>query len=350
MTSKRKKTFPTLLFLAALLLVSIVVALGIGAVSIPVSETIHILARSIPIGGRFLLPPTAVIIPSHRDILIELRLPRVLLAVLVGSSLSVSGATFQGLFKNPMADPHIIGVSAGAALGGTTALALGPRLRYFGLGAVPLFAFAGALLTVVLVYNMARVGGRAPIMSLLLAGIAVSSILQALVSLITYFSDGELQKIVFWMMGSLSGRGWEYLLLALPYSLASMAVIWVFARDLNAFLLGEEPALHLGIEVEAVKRYLLWAASMLTASAVATSGLIGFVGLVVPHVVRLLLGPDHRVLLPAVALTGGIFLVWVDILARTALPPLELPLGLLTSLVGGPFFIYLLRKRKHALY
>ena len=129
-----------------------------------------------------------------------------------------------------------------------------------------------------------------------------------------------------------------------------MAVIWIFARDLNAFLLGEEPALHLGIEVEKVKAYLLWAASMLTAAAVATSGLIGFVGLIIPHMVRLLLGPDHRILVPASALTGGIFLLWVDILARTALPPLELPLGLLTSLVGGPFFIYLLRKRKDALY
>lgn len=350
MAAGGKNSFPTITFLALLLLVSIVLALGIGAVRIPLSETIQILVQSIPIRGQLFSPLAVDIISSHRDIIIKLRLPRILLAVLVGSSLSVSGATFQGLFKNPMADPHIIGVSAGAALGGVTALALVPRLRYLGLSAVPLFAFTGALLTVVLVYSLARIGERAPVMSLLLAGIAVSSILQALVSLITYFSDGELQKIVFWMMGGLSGRGWEYLFLALPYTLVSMAVIRVFARDLNAFLLGEEPALHLGIEVEAVKRYLLWAASMLTAAAVATSGLIGFVGLVVPHVVRLLLGPDHRTLLPAAALTGGIFLVWVDILARTALAPLELPLGLLTSLVGGPFFIYLLRKRKHALY
>ena len=350
MVARKKSTYTSLLLLATLLLMSIVMALGIGAVTIPVVETVHILAQGIP-GGSVLPFSSAVnIVPSHRDIIIKLRLPRVLLAVLVGSSLSVAGATFQGLFKSPMADPHIIGVSAGAALGGATALSLGMRFRYFGFSAVPLFAFMGALLTVVLVYNLARVGERVPIMSLLLAGIAVSSILQALISLVTYFSDGELQKIVFWMMGSLSGRGWDYLILALPYCLISMAVIWIFARDLNAFLLGEEPALHLGIEVEKVKAYLLWAASMLTAAAVATSGLIGFVGLIIPHMVRLLLGPDHRILVPASALTGGIFLLWVDILARTALPPLELPLGLLTSLVGGPFFIYLLRKRKDALY
>ncbi|MFY9604453.1 MAG: iron chelate uptake ABC transporter family permease subunit [bacterium] len=329
---------------------SVILALGIGAVPISAAETIGILGGRLPLVGRLFSKDAVYIAPSHHTIVTKLRLPRVLLAVLVGSSLAVSGATFQGLFKNPMADPYIIGVSAGAALGGTTALALSLRLRFLGIGAVPLFAFFGALLTMGLVYNLARVGQRVPVMSLLLAGIAVGSVLQALVSLVTYFSESELQKIVFWLMGSLSGRSWDYFFLSLPYALASMLIIWMYARDLNAFLLGEEPAQHLGIDVERTKRHLLWAASMLTAVAVATSGLIGFVGLVVPHIVRLLFGPDHRILLPAAALSGGIFLVWVDTCARILLPPLELPVGLLTALIGGPFFLYLLRKRKHTLY
>jgi iron complex transport system permease protein len=324
--------------------------MGMGAVPIPAVETIHILGEMLPFVGRLLTPGPVPIAPSHHTIVTQLRLPRVLLAVLVGSSLAVSGATFQGLFKNPMADPYIIGVSAGAALGGTMALALSLRFYFFGIGAVPFFAFFGAVFAMILVYNLARVGERVPVMSLLLAGIAVGSVLQALVSLVTYFSESELQKIVFWLMGSLSGRGWDYFYLALPYAIVSMFIVWIFARDLNVFLLGEEPAQLLGIEVEKTKKYLLWAASMLTAVAVATSGLIGFVGLVVPHVVRLLFGPDHRVLLPAAALSGAIFLVWVDTLARILLPPLEIPVGLLTALVGGPFFLYLLRKRNHTLY
>ncbi|HHY37174.1 MAG TPA: iron chelate uptake ABC transporter family permease subunit [Firmicutes bacterium] len=348
-----KKGFkqPTIiLILFVSLLVSVIMALGIGAVPIPPGETVQILGSSLPLVGRLFSPASGPIVPSHFTIVTKLRLPRVLLAVLVGSSLAVSGATFQGLFKNPMADPYIIGVSAGAALGGTTALALSMRFRFLGIGAVPFFAFLGALLTMILVYNLARVGQRVPVMSLLLAGIAVGSVLQALVSLVTYFSESELQKIVFWLMGSLAGRSWDYFFLALPYVLVSMFIIWLHARDLNALLLGEEPAQHLGIDVERTKKYLLWAASMLTAVAVATSGLIGFVGLVVPHVVRLLFGPDHRLLLPAAALSGAVFLVWVDTCARILLPPQELPVGILTALLGGPFFLYLLRKRKNTLY
>ncbi|MEW6082026.1 MAG: iron chelate uptake ABC transporter family permease subunit [Bacillota bacterium] len=335
---------------ALALLVSVFLGVTIGAVRVSVAEVLGILARDILGIG---------VGPSHvfrepeglkASIILQIRLPRVVLSGLVGASLAVAGATFQGIFRNPMADPFVIGVSSGASLGAVLAIVLGLQAGFLGLGAVPLMAFTGALGSILLVYSISRVQGRLPVLTMLLAGIAVGSFLSALVSLAVYFSNQQIHQVVFWLMGGFSGATWQYVRLAVPYVAVGCAACLVYARDLNAMVLGEDTAVHLGVDTEWVKRALLGAASLLTATAVATSGLIGFVGLIVPHVIRLVAGPDHRVLIPASALAGAAFLVTADAMARTVIAPTELPVGILTSMFGGPFFIYLLRRRKNLAY
>lgn len=281
-----------------------------------------------------------------RAIIMELRLPRVLLAVLVGAALAIAGAVFQALFRNPMADPYVLGVSAGAALGATLAFLFPLNYLPLGVGLVPLAAFAGAVLTVILVSRLGRSGGYVSLYNLLLSGIAVGAFFTALVSLLMYFSRRHLHQVVFWLMGGLSQANWPYVRLALPYFMLGSAVALIQARALNALLLGEEAAASLGVEVERTKKWLLLGASLLTATAVAVSGPIGFVGLIVPHVLRMLVGPDHRLLLPASALGGAILVVVADTLARTVIAPTELPVGLIMSLGGAPFFVSLLRRRQ----
>ena len=286
----------------------------------------------------------------YRDILLQIRVPRVLLAAAVGSSLAVSGAVFQGLFRNPMADPYVIGISSGAALGAVAAMLSGFSLTLGGFGAVPLFAFFGGIATITLVYSMARVGRAVPVMTLLLAGIAVSAFLSAIVSLLTYFAGEKLHMVVFWMMGGLGGATWQQVKVMVPYALIGYLVVSLFSRELNAMLLGEETAGNLGVDTEKVKKILLIGASLLVAAAVSTSGIIGFVGLVVPHFVRLVAGPDHRFLLPASAILGGTLLIATDMLARVIISPSELPVGIITALIGAPMFIYLLKKRRKLRY
>lgn len=341
---KIKKRF-FLFSLGLILLFSILGGVFTGAVSISRPEVIAILLK--PVIDIF---PSVQVSEVNRDILLQIRLPRVLLAASVGVSLAVAGATFQGLFRNPMADPYVIGVSSGAALGAVLAMVMGNILSFAGFGAVPLFAFAGGTATIVLVYYMARVGKAVPVMTLLLAGIAVSAFLSALVSLFTYFAGEQLHQVVFWMMGGLGGATWLKVKAMVPYTLAGFMCINLFARELNVLLLGEETAKHLGVETEKAKKILMVSASLLVAAAVSTSGIIGFVGLVVPHFIRLVAGPDHRFLLPASALLGAALLIGTDTLARTVIAPTELPVGIITALVGAPLFIYLLKKRKKLRY
>lgn len=263
----------------------------------------------------------------------------------MGATLASAGVVFQGLFQNPMADPYIIGSSAGASLGVASGILLLQTVDFAGFGPVPGLAFAGALGATLLVYAVARRGRRVPVLNLLLAGVAISSMLSALVSLLIFMqaTDERLWQIVFWLMGGLGGSSWPKLLTALPYMASGLGLVFVFARDLNALSLGEDQAHTLGIPVEVTKGILLVGASLATAAAVAVSGLIGFVGLIVPHGARLILGPDHRLLLPAAAFTGAIFLLAADTVARTIISPAQLPVGIITALVGGPFFLYLLR-------
>lgn len=286
----------------------------------------------------------------NRLIVLQVRLPRVILAALVGAALALAGSILQALFRNPLADPYVTGVSSGASLGAALALTFWANLNLLGIGAVPFFAFLGALAALVLVYRLAQVEGATPVTVLLLAGIAVGSCFSAGVSLLVYFSQERAHGVVFWLLGSLGGATWQEVRLVVPYLAAGFAAAFFYAREMNALLFGEETAWHLGVEVEKMKRWGLVTGCLLTAAAVSVSGIIGFLGLVTPHVVRMLTGPDHRVLLPGAALAGAILLLAADTLARTLIAPTELPVGIITTMLGGPFFIYLLRRRKKLPY
>ena len=330
----------TLPALFLLLIILVVLALGTGPVDI---EAGHI-AELIWSGDSE--PEAAAGRSAEAVIVRSIRSPRVLLAVFVGALLALSGAVMQGFFQNPMADPYIIGVSSGAALGATLALALSIDFWFLGIHSVSVLAFAGALSVTFVVYGISVRGGRVPVTVLLLTGVAVGSLAAALTSFVMITSHENLHRILFWLLGSLSSRRWEHVQMIWPYALVGIVVLQVYAKDLNILLQGEETARYLGVEVERVKALLLVVVALLTAAAVAVSGIIGFVGLVVPHIMRLLVGPDHRKLLPASILGGAILLVGADILARTLIAPAEIPIGVITSVLGCPFFLFLLSRRR----
>ncbi|MFA9504545.1 vitamin B12 ABC transporter permease BtuC [Natrinema sp. H-ect1] len=280
---------------------------------------------------------------THEYIVVQLRLPRIVLAATVGFALAAAGTVMQGFFRNPLADPSIIGVSSGGAAGAVAAIAF-PALVPF--GSLHLAAFVGALATAFLVYAIATEGGRTPVATLLLAGVAVQAFLGAMISYMLIHSGDGLREAVVWLMGSLANRGWNDVTFALPVSLAGALVLATYARELNVLLLGEEDAHHLGVEVERTKLVLLALASVVTAAGVAVTGVIGFVGLVVPHIMRLLVGPDHRILFPTSALAGASFLVVTDTIARWPAGPTEVPVGIVTAALGAPFFLFLLTRRE----
>jgi iron complex transport system permease protein len=319
------------------LLLSVLLSLCVGSVDIPLPSVIAFLS-----GGNHVDSAEAVI-------LLEIRLPRVILAVLVGAALAQSGAVMQGLFQNPMADPYIVGVSSGAGLGATVAMSLGLNFWFYGLSGIGLLAFIGALGVTALVYGISLRGGRMPVTVVLLSGIALGALSSSITSYLMVAVRDDLfdtQRILFWLMGSLASRRWEHVHMAWPQiALGALCIQWL-ARDLNILTQGEEYALYLGLDVERSKRLLLLGASFVAAAAVSVSGIIGFVGLVVPHVIRMWVGPDHRFLLPACMLGGAVLLVNADLLARVLIDPAELPIGIITSLLGCPFFLYLLSRRK----
>jgi iron complex transport system permease protein len=339
-TKKRFRQGLTLLGLSISLILTILFATTVGSVNIPPLTVLKILFCPIFSSRSW----------SHVDevIILDVRLPRVLLSALVGSALAVAGTTIQALFRNPMASPFTLGISSGAAFGASLAIVFGVGLAA-GTYAVSLMAFLFALLTVFLVYGIAKVGKRTPMETLLLTGIAVGSLFSALVSFMLYVAGEKLSTIVFWLMGGFWASDWNKVLLTSPLILLGIATIFLFGRHLNLILMGEETAINLGLEVEIFRKIVLIFASLITAAAVSVCGTIGFVGLIIPHVVRILVGPDHRVLLPSSCLFGAIFLVWVDALARTIIKPIELPVGIITALLGVPFFLYLLHKRKRVM-
>jgi iron complex transport system permease protein len=338
----RERKAAVILSACALLVLVLLVSVATGAVSIPLSAVARILVSPLTGTEGTALPDT------WYTIILRLRLPRALLAMQVGLCLAMAGGTMQGLFKNPLADPYIIGVSSGAAVGAALAIVMGVGWGSAGAMLLPLAAFAGALAALVLVYLLASRGGRLPVLNLLLAGIAVSTFWGSIVSLLMFFSGQQLQQVVFWLMGGFGGRSWVHVLVMLPYMVLGASVVLWHSRDLDALAMGEEQAFYMGVDVEKVKRRLLLAGSLLAAVAVAVSGLIGFVGLVVPHAIRLLGGPKHSFLLPTVAVAGAAYLAAADVAARVVMAPTELPVGLVTALVGGPFFLYLLRRRRTA--
>lgn len=339
---KRRRKFCLFASLFIALLLTVILATAIGAVAIPPGVTLRIFLSQL--GMPWV--ETEDIGRNTVAIIWGLRLPRVLLGALIGASLALAGTTFQGLLRNPLADPFTIGVSSGAATGATIAIFLRQINGLHFPHMIPLFAFIGALLAIFFVYNLAKIGGQVPVVTLLLAGVVVSSFLSAVISLLMVLAGENMQGIFFWLSGGLMMRSWPEIGFVAPYLLLGSCILYAYARELNIFLLGEEAALHLGVRVEFTKKLLLITASLVTAAAVSVSGMIGFVGLIIPHAVRMVSGPDHRVLLPASALVGSIFLVWADVAARTALAPREIPVGIFTAFVGAPFFIYLLRKKK----
>ncbi len=329
------------LSLLALLLLAVVCS--VGSANIGIVNSLRTFFGWIPWVGEAIKGEG--IPASHEIILFQLRLPRSILAFFVGGALAISGSCLQGLFKNPMADPHILGVSAGAGLGATIAIVLGLQNTLGGIGAVTLLAFIGGTAAVFLVYSLSRVHGRISTAGLLLAGTAVSSLITALMSAFMIMNRNKIEQVVLWTMGSFSTVGWKQVVWGVPLMLVGMGLTYFYAKDLNILLLGDEDARHLGVDIDRIKKILLAITSLITAAAVSVSGVIGFVGLIVPHIVRLLVGPDHRILMPFSLLVGGIFLMVVDTLARTIASPLEIPVGILTAVFGGPFFLYLLRKK-----
>ncbi|WP_049924961.1 vitamin B12 ABC transporter permease BtuC [Halopiger goleimassiliensis] len=293
---------------------------------------------------------------THQSIVETIRLPRIVLAAVVGFALAAAGTVMQGFFRNPLADPSIIGVSSGAAAGAVAAIAFPTVIPFAGLH---LSAFAGALGASFLVYAIATEGGRTPVATLLLAGVAIQAFLGAMISYMLVLSGDDLREAVVWMMGHLHDSSWADVRFALPFTVLGVLVLCAYTRELNVLLLGEEDAHHLGVDVERTKLLLLALASVVTAAGVAVAGVIGFVGLVVPHIMRLIVGPDHRILLPTSALAGASFLVVTDTVARLDTLPLPLgfdvstpvvPVGIITAALGAPFFLYLLTKREvHAL-
>lgn len=329
--------------LGAGLILVLGVAASLGTVPVPFGQVVQMVAAQL-LG----IHPTPSWTEQSQAIILQIRLPRVITAATVGCSLALAGTVFQGLLRNPMADPYIIGTSGGAALGATLALLLPVQVVWWGFTWVPLAAFTGSLTAVLLVYRIARVGPRAPITTLLLAGFATSSLMAAAMSFLMLVSGETLQRVVLWIMGGVSASGWKQLQAVIPLVALGGLAAYLLAGDLNAFLLGEEQAAHLGVNVERRKLALLMIGALLTGAAVSISGLVGFVGLVVPHVARLLFGPDHRLLLPTAGLLGGMFLVVADLAARLVLAPAEVPVGIVTAVIGAPFFIYLLRRAKRA--
>lgn len=341
---KRKHYNVKFLLFILILFCLIIVSSTLGAADISFFKAIRIILSKVPLLNKFIY--TGDINSTSVLILLKIRLPRILLAALIGIGLSIVGVTFQGLFKNPMADPYVLGVSSGSALGASIAIVLGFDYSLFGFGAISIMAFAGSLISTAIVYNISRVGNKLPSTTLLLSGISISFLLSSIISLIMTFNRDAVEKIIFWTMGSVSAASLNQVIFLFPVIIIGFLTIYIFSRDLNIMLTGDDTAKSLGVEVNTVKIILLITCSIVTAACVSVSGIIGFVGLIVPHITRLIIGSDNRVLVPFSAVSGAIFMVLCDTLSRTLVQPTEIPIGVITSILGAPYFLYLLNKNK----
>lgn len=345
---------PPLLFATLVLLTGfvVVISLGAGAVDISPRRVLEIFSGALGLSGDDATPREALV-------LFQIRLPRTLLGLLAGAALAMSGALMQGLFRNPLADPSLVGVSSGAALAAAAAIVVGDRLiaAFWPAGTVlpfailPVAAFLGGLVTTTILYVIATREGRTSVTTMLLAGVALGALAGALTGLLVYIADDrQLRDLTFWSLGSLGGASWTRVAAIAPAVLLVLFSAPALARGLNALLLGEAEAYHVGVAVQRLKRLAILLTALAVGVAVAACGAIGFVGLVVPHVIRLACGPDHRILLPASALLGGALLVGADILARLVVAPSELPIGILTAAVGAPFFLWLLLRQGKGMF
>ena len=327
----------------ALLGLALILSVAVGSVFIPPAALARLLLERLP--G---IPLANEWPEAFSVILFRIRLPHTALVTITGAALAGSGAAYQGLFRNPLADPYLIGVASGAGLGAVLAMASPMSARWLGLFTVPAAAFMGALLTVGIVYTLARTAGQVPTTTLILAGVAVGSFASALTSFLMLRSQGELRRALAWLLGGFSIGGWEPVLAVLPYVLLGLLVLVFSGHALNVLQFGDDQAQQLGLSVDRTRLILISAASLATAAAVSFSGIIGFIGLIVPHLVRLLWGPDYRRLIPLSILGGATALLMADLLARVVIAPEELPVGILTALAGAPFFLWVLRRSRSA--
>lgn len=325
-----------------LLILVALLACGAGSVAIPFPDIYNILIERLFSAGTLLSYPV-----SETTILLDIRLPRILMAGLAGAALSISGAAYQGMFRNPLADPYLIGISQGAALGAVIGFLLPVSMPDL---LIPALAFAGALISVLAVYFIARTGKTLPLTTLILGGVALGAFLSSITSYLLIISGDRVHGIIFWLLGTLSIADWWRVEIMCPYIVAGSTVLLLLARPLNIMQLDEEQARQLGINVEGTKLIILLAATLCTAAAVCFCGVIGFVGIIIPHAVRLVFGPDYRLLLPMSLLAGATFLILADTGARTILTPTEVPIGVITAFIGAPFFLYLLRQKKKAVF
>ncbi|MBN2440573.1 MAG: iron ABC transporter permease [Spirochaetales bacterium] len=333
----------SLITMVIVLICCIILSSGFGAVHIPFFDVLTLLSQKVT--GS---PLPSHILDSWNVILFSIRLPRVILGALVGMTLAIAGVVFQALFRNPLADPYLIGVSSGASFGATCAMYFVWQFSWGGFNAISIAAFCGGLLTMAAIYGLSRVGKRTPVTMLILAGVALGSLLTAGTTFFMFTAHDAYQAIntLGWLFGSLSTARWSEVAGILPYLGIGFVVIGAFSHQLNVLQLDDHQAQALGVNVERTKLILIFATTLVTAAAVSVSGIIGFIGLVVPHMVRLVWGPDHRFLLPMSGLAGAVGLILADSLARTMFSPRELPIGIVTALVGAPFFLFLLRKQK----
>jgi len=320
-----------------------VVSISLGSAQLPLSEVWLILMHQLP-GLGDMIPVSWP--ESSEQIVMKIRFPRVILAVLVGACLSLAGAGFQGVLRNPLADPYTMGVASGSAVGAAFLILFGLHISFLGQWSIPVVAFLTGFVSLWIVLRLANTQGKLQTETLLLSGVVVQAFLGSLVSFMVSLSDKAVNEIVFWLMGSLSFRGWDFTYVLLPYLIVGLMVLISYARALNLFSLGERQAAHLGVSVDRTKLVVLIVSTLLTAGAVSIAGIVGFVGLVVPHLVRLMVGPDYRLLLPMATICGGIYVLWADTVARMLLSPTEIPLGVVTAFLGAPFFAYLLKQNK----
>jgi iron complex transport system permease protein len=328
-----------------LLLSAFVFSVALGAVFIPPQIVLRILASQL--SGLRITPDWP---ESFAAIILAVRLPHTVMVVLTGAALGSSGAAYQGLFRNPLADPYLIGVASGAGLGAVFAMSLNWPTDLFGFYLIPIGAFIGAILTVVLVYNLARVNGMVPLTTLILAGVALGAFASALTSYLMLRTDLQLHRAISFLLGGSPIVGWDPVVASLPYMLVGMGLLTISGHMLNVLQFGEEEAKQMGLNVDRAKVFIIVVASLTTAVAVAFSGVIGFVGLIVPHMIRIIWGPDYRRLIPLSILGGGSALLLADMLARILLAPSTLPVGIVTALAGAPFFLWILRRAKREVF
>ncbi len=343
-----KKIIKYIIPLIAVLIFSIIVSASVGSANLSIKETVVIITSYIPGLNHFV--DNEIINPQNAKIISQIRIPRILLSVFVGIALASAGVIFQGIFRNPMADPYIIGVSAGASLGATLGIILVWQIRLLSFSAASIFAFGGAVGVTFIVYNISRIRNKISVVTLLLAGVALSALISSINSFILIFRTHDLAKVIFWLMGGFTSASWQQFYMITPIIVLLIIVSSFFMKDLNLISLGDERASQMGVQTDSIKKLLLILASLIAAAAVSVSGVIGFVGLITPHIIRLIVGPDHKTLFPTTAVAGGIVLLFSDTIARTVLAPREIPVGIVTSIIGVPFFIYLLLKSKKQIF